>query len=202
MAYQWDRFIYWLAQGQNAGAVQALAALCTVVLTVILLIITAVYAYFTWHLLRTSRQGLETTAEPQFTVSLTTEVLDENSEEVVTTIQNVGNMSFTVRLVMVHIECAYARRAGYVSNQYMAGTALERILAPQEKMSTLYQTYRGRSIYHHGSSHPHDPCKPVYSAVINVEDLHGNLGWFRYDPHAGLRRDPRLDRKAQTQERT
>jgi hypothetical protein len=39
----------------------------------VLVIITALYAYFTWHLLRTSRQGLKDTAKPQFTVSLMTE---------------------------------------------------------------------------------------------------------------------------------
>jgi len=104
----WSRFIYWLGQGQNAGAVQAIAALSAVALTVVLIIITAVYAYFTWRLLRTSREGLKATLRPQFTATLTTEMVDENSMDVVTSIQNVGNMSFTVRLVMVHVECAYA----------------------------------------------------------------------------------------------
>jgi len=104
----WSRFIYWLGQGQNAGAVQAIAALSAVALTVVLIIITAVYAYFTWRLLRTSREGLKATVRPQFTATLTTEMVDENSMDVVTSIQNVGNMSFTVRLVMVHVECAYA----------------------------------------------------------------------------------------------
>jgi hypothetical protein len=199
----WSRFIYWLGQGQNAGAVQAIAALSAVALTVVLIIITAVYAYFTWHLLRTSREGLKATVRPQFTVSLTTELVDKNSMDVVTTIQNVGNMSFTVRLVMVRIECAYYRRAGYVSNQYLSGPVLEQILAPQEETSTPYRTLLGERIYHHGSaSHSNYPCKPEYSAVINVEDLQGNVGWFRYDPNAGLSRDPRFDSKGRRQKLT
>jgi len=199
----WSRFIYWLGQGQNARAVQAIAALSAVALTVVLIIITAVYAYFTWRLLRTSREGLKATVRPQFTATLTTEMVDENSMDVVTSIQNVGNMSFTVRLVMVHVECAYASRAGYGSNQYLMSGPVERILAPQEEASTPYRTRIPERIYHHGSaSHPNYPCKAEYSAVIRLEDVHGKVGWFRYHPQGGLSRDPGFDSKGCWKART
>ena len=163
-------------------------------LTLVLVIITAIYVYITWRLLRASRQGLEATVQPQLTVSLTTKVVDEHSEKAVTTIQNAGNMPFTVRHVMVNVECVWARRAGDVSDLYMSGPPAERLLASQEEMSTSYQTPSGRIICY-PSSHPYAPCKPVFSALILVEDLHGSVHWFRYDPQSGLRRHPGFPEK-------
>jgi hypothetical protein len=51
MAYEWGRFTYWLAQGQNAAAVQSIAA-------VLVLLVTAWYTFLThWIMKATARQA-------------------------------------------------------------------------------------------------------------------------------------------------
>jgi len=47
MAYEWGRFMWWLGQGQNAAAVQAITAIVVMVLTVVLIGITWRYARLT-----------------------------------------------------------------------------------------------------------------------------------------------------------
>jgi hypothetical protein len=47
MAYEWGRFMWWLGQGQNAAATQAVAAIATVALTVVLVCVTAKYVVLT-----------------------------------------------------------------------------------------------------------------------------------------------------------
>jgi hypothetical protein len=51
MEYEWGRFVYWLSQGQNAAAVQAIAALGGLTASVLLTAITAWYAWLTKHIL-------------------------------------------------------------------------------------------------------------------------------------------------------
>jgi hypothetical protein len=52
MAYEWGRFVWWL--NQNAGAVQAMAAVATVVLTAALILVTIRYVSLTAKLLEAS----------------------------------------------------------------------------------------------------------------------------------------------------
>ena len=51
MEYEWGRFVYWLSEGQNAVAVQAIAALGGLTASVLLTAITAWYAWLTKHIL-------------------------------------------------------------------------------------------------------------------------------------------------------
>jgi hypothetical protein len=56
MEYQWVRFIWWL--GHNSAAVQALAAVATVVLTGVLIIVTMRYVSLTQKMLEAGEASI------------------------------------------------------------------------------------------------------------------------------------------------
>jgi len=56
MTHEWERFVWWL--GQNAGAIQALSALATTMLTVALAATTIWYARLTHHGIRVNKTQL------------------------------------------------------------------------------------------------------------------------------------------------
>jgi hypothetical protein len=66
MVYQWGRFMWWLAQGQNAGAVQAVSSVVVVVLTVALILVTARYVRLTGKSLALSSRHFSAIFQPRF----------------------------------------------------------------------------------------------------------------------------------------
>ena len=56
MEYQWGRFVWWL--GQNSAAVQALAAVATVVLTCVLILVTRRYVLLTQKILEAGEASI------------------------------------------------------------------------------------------------------------------------------------------------
>jgi len=70
MAYEWYRFASWLAEGQNAAAVQAIAAILASIATIILVFITAWYAYITRGILKASHNQLGAVLQPDLKLDL------------------------------------------------------------------------------------------------------------------------------------
>jgi hypothetical protein len=68
---QFGRFLYWLNQGQNAAAVQAVAALATTFLTVVLLWATIRYVRLTNLLAIATRAQLEAGLRPNLRFDVT-----------------------------------------------------------------------------------------------------------------------------------
>jgi hypothetical protein len=66
MAYEWGRFMSWLAQGsgQNAAALQAVSALLLTVFTVALIVLTGWYAGTTGRMARTLERQLAVAFQP------------------------------------------------------------------------------------------------------------------------------------------
>jgi hypothetical protein len=77
VAYEWGRLIWWLGQGQNGIAVQAIAAIAASVATVVLFGIRAWYAITTRGLLRISENQLRASLRPDL-------FLDANATVVLT----------------------------------------------------------------------------------------------------------------------
>lgn len=59
-----SRFMYWLGQGQNASAVQAVTAIVVAVFTVVLIFLTGWYANITKSMAKTMRQQLASAFQP------------------------------------------------------------------------------------------------------------------------------------------
>ncbi|MGA2185649.1 MAG: hypothetical protein ABSH47_21740 [Bryobacteraceae bacterium] len=68
MACEWARFMWWLGQGQNAAAVQAITALVVTVLTVVLIGVTWFCAWKTGEL---TKLQLTSNFEPNVDLALT-----------------------------------------------------------------------------------------------------------------------------------
>jgi hypothetical protein len=100
MAHQFERFVYWLNQGQNAAAVQAIAALATTFLTIVLLWATIRYVRLTSSLTRATHAQLEAALRPNLRFDLT-RTLDAETGIKIT---NVGQIPVRLESVGVRAE--------------------------------------------------------------------------------------------------
>jgi hypothetical protein len=64
MYHQWERFIYWLGQGQNAAAVQGIVGLISSFLTMGLFVVTYRYVKLTNVLAKTAQGQLRAMFQP------------------------------------------------------------------------------------------------------------------------------------------
>jgi hypothetical protein len=92
---QWYRLVWWLGQGQNAAAVQALASVAMLLLTVALALITWRYVRLTKTAVDVARAQFQAELEPKLAFSWNRS--DGKTEQVV--VRNVGSTS--VRIVHV-----------------------------------------------------------------------------------------------------
>jgi hypothetical protein len=97
---QFGRFLYWLNQGQNAAAVQAVAALATTFLTIVLLWATIRYVRLTSSLALATRAQLEAGLRPNLHFDLTRTLDMETGIQ----ISNVGQVPVRLLSVAVRVE--------------------------------------------------------------------------------------------------
>lgn len=70
MTHQWGRLIYWLSEGQNAAAVQALSAIVVAILTAALIWVTSRYVHLTKAIAETTRQQLAASVQPVLALAI------------------------------------------------------------------------------------------------------------------------------------
>ena len=97
MAYEWHRFVYWLSLGQNAIAVQALAAALASAATIVLVGITGWYVYITQGLLVASQKQLIVALQPDLHLDIVG-TLGRNSSPITIRVKIENNGGFPVRL--------------------------------------------------------------------------------------------------------
>jgi hypothetical protein len=87
MAHEWARFIWWL--NQNSGAVQAMAAVATTVLTGVLILVTIRYVSLTGKLLEASEASARASFMPDIEASI--EFTYPRTTELEVTLRNVAD---------------------------------------------------------------------------------------------------------------
>jgi hypothetical protein len=93
MEHQWQRFIWWI--GQNSAAVQALAAIITVILTAVLIFATIRYVALTRRTLEASEAALRASFLPD--ISARIDFTHPRRDELSVSLQNTGDP--TIRIV-------------------------------------------------------------------------------------------------------
>ena len=92
MGNQWGRFIWWL--GQNSAAVQALAAVATVVLTGVLIFVTIRYVSLTQKILEAGEASIRAGFLPDINASI--DFTHPRRDELSVYVQNVGESPIRV----------------------------------------------------------------------------------------------------------
>jgi len=111
VAYEWGRFIWWL--GQNAAAIQALAAIVVVLLTVALVFVTGRYVRLTREMSQTMRQQLAAAFQPNIGIMFAQPLRSESwnngvaSDGIADTLQIQNRSASPLKLHSVHISISF-----------------------------------------------------------------------------------------------
>lgn len=178
MTYEWGRFIWWL--GQNASAIQALAAIATTLLTLALVWATSKYVVLTQRILATSEKQLIAQYQPHVKITLNATLW---TGEVKFTIQNAGTR--TIKLVAVNVGWTYPDNPlmwGRLGMKIQNRTVLE----PAESIS--FDTKIRRDIEEVPAEFFNEITIYVDCADLNAPEKHS----FSYSRNGGLQYSDRF----------
>jgi len=157
----------WL--NSNAGAVQALAACATFILTGVLVVITVQYVRITRGALLVSQKQLRIQYQPQLSVWIGEPIYDPNEGDYVEVlITNSGTNPFRLDELWVHFHCNFSKdsqspphKVEYASNKVF----------PSKDFSRYRVPFDANDCY---DPAPHGgPCEFVHCADVKVSDIFG-----------------------------
>lgn len=176
IAVQWGRFMWWLAQGQNAAAVQALVAIFTGLLTIVLVVVTWLYVRLTSHLTRLAGRQLEASLQPSLVFDIAPDMAPGS---LYISISNKGAHPVYLLKVMAHI--SYECDAEIISSDASDISELKKVVLPAGDKAM---------IQHHIPLSPKPTAGEGYhNAVMHVDctDLFGiKRHQFLYQTLTGL----------------
>ena len=171
---QFGRFLYWLNQGQNAAAVQAVAALATTFLTIVLLWATIRYVRLTNSLAIATRAQLEAGLRPNLRFDVTRTLDMETGIK----ISNVGQIP--VRLASVAVRVESSEPNSTVVTKTLPDVACTLLMASDEVFGTV--VFEGSAL---GEQVPSKNRRALL--LVDCTDLGGVTEHsFHYDPQTGL----------------
>jgi hypothetical protein len=140
MSYQWGRLIWWLAQGQNAAAVQALTAVVVTILTGVLIWITWKYAGLTQEVMRLQ---IAAAFQPDVNLIFTGLTLggaldhDRLSDSITGTLRIVNTGRSPIKLHTVHIFLHFAEKL--YSDSEKAMPYANPVISPDQSKEIMFQ---------------------------------------------------------------
>lgn len=122
-SYEWGRYFYWLCQGQNAAAVQAICAIAVVALTIGGLVVTIQYVRLTKSIADSTHRQLTASLQPLIQMKLDIEGSGESTrgDKIVfyrtatLTVTNSGTAALKLKGTSVTVE---RRKEGFIQSEY------------------------------------------------------------------------------------
>lgn len=164
---QWGRLIWWLAQGQNAAAIQALSAAATLALTIVIACITFKYVKLTSGSVELARAQFRADLQPKLTFSITRSGSSPQPSQAM--IVNVGSRA--LRIISIGISLFDQKNVQPISPRIELSRWRDVTLVPSDKLTFDVNSELILSIAKHAELRHLATWLEVYCAdVLNLAD--------------------------------